>query len=206
MSLLTDLEETCRDVPGCLITIRLRLGDKKTASPEENSAMTKLKHQFEVTLAQFADGPSLLESAISGLTESNLDLALNPDSWSIRQIVHHVSDGDDIWKICIKAALGNPQGCFSFQWYWDRPQTEWAENWKYSQRSLESSLELLCASRRQILDLIRSIPQAWEKSIRLKKPDGQEECISVGEMIEIQARHVIDHIHDIQKIRRANRL
>jgi len=42
--------------------------------------------------------------------------------------VHHLADGDDIWTICIKAALGNSEGLFSLQWYWDKPQTEWAEN------------------------------------------------------------------------------
>ncbi len=63
-------------------------------------------------LARYADGPTLLDSALAGLSETDLDLALSADSWSIRQIVHHLADGDDIWKICIKAALGNSDGTF----------------------------------------------------------------------------------------------
>jgi hypothetical protein len=39
-----------------------------------------------------------------------------------------VVDGDDIWKPCIKAALGNSDGLFSLQWYWEKPQTEWAQH------------------------------------------------------------------------------
>jgi hypothetical protein len=81
-------------------------------------------------LTQYAKEPALLESAPAGITESDLDLSLTADSWSIRQIVHHL----DIWKICIKAALGNPDGLFTLQLYWDKPQMEWSENWKYASR------------------------------------------------------------------------
>ena len=59
------------------------------------------------TLALYADGPTQLEAVLMGLTESDLNLAQPGDSWTIRQIVHHLADGDDLWKTCIKAALGN---------------------------------------------------------------------------------------------------
>ena len=64
-------------------------------------------------LAQYADGPALLDSALAGLTETDFDLTLSVDSWSIRQIVHHLVDGDDIWKTCIKTALDNSDTLFS---------------------------------------------------------------------------------------------
>lgn len=152
-------------------------------------------------LTQYAEGPALLKSALAGLTESGLDLSLTADSWSIRQIVHHLTDGDDIWKICIKAALGNPDGLFTLQWYWDKPQMEWSENWKYASRDIKSSLALLCANRRHIVELVKQIPNAWERSIRLKPPSGPEEHITVGGVLEMQARHIVNHIKDIRAIR-----
>ncbi len=155
-------------------------------------------------LTQYADGPTQLEAALQGLTESDLDLALAADSWSIRQVVHHLADGDAIWNICLKAALGNPEGLFSLQWYWDRPQVEWAENWKYASRSIKPSLALLCANRRHMMELIQQIPNALEKSIGLNRPDGQAGRITVGEILEIQAHHVAGHIQDIRAIRHAH--
>jgi hypothetical protein len=156
------------------------------------------------TLALYADGPAQLEAALMGLTESDLNLAQTSDSWTIRQIVHHLADGDDVWKICIKAALGNREGLFSLQWYWDKPQTEWAENWKYAHRSIEPSLALLRANRHHIEDLVQQTPNAWEKSIRLKWPDSEEGRITIGDVLEMQARHIVEHINDIQMIRRAH--
>lgn len=158
-------------------------------------------HPHETSLTQYADGPFRLEAALSGLTDSELNLALSAESWSIRQIVHHIADGDDLWKVCIKAALGNHHGLFTLQWYWDKPQMEWSENWNYTGRGIGPSLDLLHASRLHILELIRSVPNAWEKSIRLRWPDGREESVTVGDVLEMQGRHVLDHIKDIQAIR-----
>ena len=104
--------------------------------------MTGQTDNVNATLAQYADGPAQLEAALIGLTESDLNLAQTTETWTIRQIVHHIVDGDDIWKTCIKAALGNSEGLFSLQWYWDRPQTEWAETWGYANRRIEPSLVL----------------------------------------------------------------
>lgn len=160
----------------------------------------------EAILAQYADGPAQLEAALNGLTESDLDLALTADSWSIRQIVHHLADGDDLWKICIKAALGNSEGSFTLQWYWDKQQTEWAEKWKYASRAIDSSLALLRANHRHIVELLHRIPNACEKSIRLKRRDGQEERVSVGDILEMQTRHVVGHIHEIQLIRSGHKI
>ena len=165
--------------------------------------MTEQADNPSATLALYADGPAQLEAALTGLTESDLDLARTSDSWTIRQIVHHLADGDDLWKTCVKAALGNREGLFSLQWYWDKPQTEWAENWKYANRGIEPSLALLRANRRHIVELVQQTPDAWEKSIRLKWPEGEEERITIGEVLGDQASHVVGHIHDIQMIRQA---
>jgi hypothetical protein len=166
--------------------------------------MTEQTKSTSEILARYADGPALLESALAGLTESDLNASPAADSWSIRQIVHHIADGDDIWKICIKAALGNNDGEFTLQWYWEKPQMEWSANWKCASRGIESSLALLRANRRHIVELISLTPGAWEKSIWLKPPKGRKERITVGWIVEMQAGHIVDHIKEIQKIQQAH--
>ena len=166
--------------------------------------MTEQAFSPSATLALYADGPAQLEAVLMGLTEADLNLAEAGASWTIRQIVHHLADGDDIWKTCIKAALGNSEGLFSLQWYWDKPQTEWAENWKYADRDIELSLALLRANRQHIVELVQQTPDAWEKSIRLKWPEGKEERITIGEVLTMQANHVVGHINNIQVIRQVH--
>ena len=156
----------------------------------------------DATLALYADGPGRLEAVLNGITESDLGLARTADSWTIRQNVHHVVDGDDIWKTCIKAALGNEEGLFDLQWYWDKPQMEWAENWGYAIRPVETSLALFRANRQHIIELVQQTPNAWGKSMRIKTPRDEETCITVGDVLEMQAPHVITHVTDIQMILR----
>ena len=77
--------------------------------------MTEQGHDPAAILARYIDGVAQLEAAIVGLTESDLDIAQAAGRWTIRQIVHHVIDGDDLRKVCIKAALGNSEDIFSFE-------------------------------------------------------------------------------------------
>jgi hypothetical protein len=81
---------------------------------------------------------------------------------------------------------------------------EWAENWKYANRRIEPSLALLRANRHHTVELVQQTPDAWEKSIRLKWPEGEEERITIGEVLEMQASHVVGHVNDIQMIRQAH--
>jgi len=159
-----------------------------------------------ITIAQYAGGPVQLNIVLKGLTDSDLDLALTTDTWTIRQIVHHIVDGDDMWKTCIKAALGNTAGLFSLQWYWDRSQTDWAANWKYADRPIQPSLELFCANRQHMTELIQQTSNAWELSIRIKHPQREEEPITIGFVLEMQISHMLEHIGEIQAIRQAHNL
>jgi hypothetical protein len=160
----------------------------------------------DVVIALYADGPSQLEAAIAGLSETSFDVSSNPESWTIRQIVHHVVDGDDLWKMHVKAALGNSDGVFSMLWYWGIPQDEWVENWHYAGRAIEPSLALFRANRGHIVQLMQQVPDAWERFIFLQLPNGEKVRRTVGYTIEQQATHVVEHINEILAIRQTHQL
>ena len=164
---------------------------------------SELKAQGDkaMVLSMYADGPCKLENALKGLSESDLNKAPSQGGWSIREIVHHMADGDDIWKFCIKMALGNEQAEFHLEWYQALPQTSWASNWAYAHRSINTSLNLLKATRAHILDLLAQKPDGWERSVELRNPDGQIIRVSIGFIVEMQANHVVHHIKRIFEIR-----
>ncbi|UCC87301.1 MAG: DinB family protein [Anaerolineales bacterium] len=161
---------------------------------------------LQALLKRYTEGPEQLEAALADLEEASLDVAKTPDSWTIRQIVHHVADGDDLWSMCIKAALGDSRGLFSYCWYWEKPQAEWADNWTYAGREVEPSLALFRANRRHISQLLHQMPGAWEKYTLITLPDGEEEATSVREVVEMQTQHLEGHIEDIQAIRKKHNL
>jgi len=161
----------------------------------------KAKCDKDTILARFKEGPAQLEHILEGLTEVDLDYIPARGGWTIRQIVHHIADGDDIWKLGIKMALGIEQVEFMLNWYSAIPQTDWANSWVYSNRSVKISLVLLNAIRSHILELLDQIPDAWDKTIKFRNPDGEFEYTTVGFVVEMQADHVFHHIKRIHEIR-----
>ena len=153
-------------------------------------------------LSQFREGPILLEQTVIGLQDSELDFRPCGGGWSIRQIVHHIVDGDDIWKRGIKMAIGNEQAEFSLGWYGLQTQDIWADRWAYSQRSIGTSLLLLKAIREHVVQLLASEPEAWNRAVVVRTPKGEFEHVSVGFMIRMQAEHLLHHVERIRALLR----
>jgi hypothetical protein len=155
-------------------------------------------------LTRYADGPNLLTASIHGLVDTQLDLTLSTDSWSIRQLIHHIADGDYLWKEFLLRAAGDSDSEFSLEWYWCLPQDEWVKRWSYAERDISNSLSLLTANRQHTLDLLRQVPWLWEKGLLIPTRQGGQERVTVGEVVEMQARHVEGHVEDIRKIRQVH--
>lgn len=154
-------------------------------------------------LERYAQGPDQLERALADVETPVLDATASHGGWTVRQIVHHIVDGDDIWKLCIKIALGNEDGEFALGWYWALEQDVWADRWRYSERPVDVSLALFRANRGHVLQLMKHVPDAWTRSVMWPRPNGPTERVTVGRAIQIQAEHAEHHIAQINAIRSA---
>ena len=164
--------------------------------------MNELTNNRESIIKLYANGPNMLESVLSGLSGKNLDLSEGEEKWTIRQIVHHVVDGDDIWNIFIKRAIGNPNGKFDLDWYWEIPQDDWVVKWSYALRDIEPSLALFHSNRAHIIQLLTHIPESWNHNLYINWPNNELEEATIAEVVDMQANHVVDHINDIKKVRK----
>lgn len=153
------------------------------------------------TIARYAAGPAELERALGGVPDADLDAPPAQGGWTIRQIVHHVVDGDDLWKAGIKAALGNEQGEFTLEWYWGVPQDTWAERWAYAGRPIDVSVALFTAIRAHVTQLLAHVPDAWNRSITVRMPSGETTQLTVGAIVTMQADHLQHHVRRILAIR-----
>jgi hypothetical protein len=153
-----------------------------------------------LALSRFQEGPLLLERTVMGLKDCELDFTPSGGGWSIRQIVHHVVDGDDIWKLGIKMSIGNDQAEFSLEWYSLQTQEAWADRWAYGQRSLAPSIVLLKAIREHVVQLLATAPEGWDRAVVLHTPQGESERVSVGFVIQMQTEHLLHHVERIRAI------
>lgn len=156
--------------------------------------------EVESITARFREGPALLEHTLAGISEADLDAVPSNGGWTIRHIVHHIADGDDLWKTCIKMALGNERAEFSLEWYRALSQEDWTEHWGYSRRPIDTSLALLRANRGHIQQILEQVPNAWNRSVDFRKVDGEMVRIPVGFVVEMQSNHLVHHVDRIRAI------
>ena len=153
-------------------------------------------------VARYVEGPAQLEQSLAGLQDADLDAPPAQGGWTIRQIVHHIADGDDLWKLGIKAALGNEQGEFTLEWYGVVPQDIWADRWAYAGRPIDVSFALFKATRAHVTQLLAHVPDAWSRSITVRKASGETTRLTVGAVVEMQADHLQHHVRRILAIRK----
>ncbi len=157
--------------------------------------------RHESILKKYLQLPDRLEAAIAGLDESSLDWK-GPRGWSIRSYVHHTVEGELIWEINLRAAAGSDGIAFPMDWYFTQSQDDWAEKWAYDRRPVAPSLALFRASTRNLVEFMRCVPEAWERSGRVTWPSATKAtALSVRDIILIHIRHMDQHTADIQAIR-----
>jgi hypothetical protein len=157
-------------------------------------------------LQRHADCLNLLRASIDGLQGSELDVSAKQDEWTIREIIHHLTDGDYIWKICIQMALGESERPFHLKWYWEKDQVRWSELWEYSSREIEPSLALLEANRNHVVELLRKIPGSLSRIVMIERSGEDQQEVNIGWVLEMGINHVEGHVEEIRKIREANNI
>lgn len=156
---------------------------------------------IEISLQAYQACVDELESSVADMKDVTLDLSIG-QGWTIRQIIHHVADGDDIWKNCILLILGNPGAEFHLSWYWNVSQDEWVDHWRYDQRDIQHSLARFRINRKTIADLLRMRPEAWLDSALIHWPgDDVDTKITIADVIQLQTNHVNGHCANIRAIR-----
>jgi hypothetical protein len=165
--------------------------------------MTEQPSTRDDALARYEAGPAALRAALSGLSQAELDLTQAPGEWTIRQIVHHLAEGDVLFGVLIKTSVGNPGCTFSLPPYTNNE--EWAVAQQWTARAVEPALELFAATRADIAELLRRVPGAWEQHVRIPAPDAPEgrEFGAAG-LIPMLADHAQEHIDQILAVRRAH--
>lgn len=156
-------------------------------------------------LQNYLQLPNHLEDAIAGLSEADLDLC--NDGWTIRQIVHHLAEGEYIWQLNLRVIIGLDGSAFPFTWYFELSQDEWVKRWAYAKRPLGPSLALLRANAWNLAELLRKVPDAWDHFGRVTWPGEEEEShMTVREIVEMYLRHMDQHIEEIKAIRAAHQI
>ena len=164
-----------------------------TLSPEEC-----LAHYTGLTpherLASLAAGADALAAALAGLPAADLDRSIAPGAWTVRQIVHHLADGEIVWSVYLRIALGVPGVSAQLDWY---PGNEgWAGALDYAGRPIEAAVALFRAQRLYTAHLLEHMGERWERCVLV---DGRP--MRVVDIACLLTIHAAEHVAEICRIR-----
>ena len=151
-------------------------------------------------LQEFIKGPELLSLVVESLSDDQLDLSLDEKNWTIREIVHHIVEGDNLFIPFIKQALGGAGGQYQLNWYWDLSQIEWGKRWGFGVRDIRPALSLFKANREHTVSILGLIEDPHEYTLGISWPSGPTEEISIYGVVRIQVHHLPEHLEEINKI------
>jgi DinB superfamily len=133
-----------------------------------------------------------LTSLIKGVTPAKLRKRLDPDKWSVAEILAHMSDVEIAVGWRLRFILGSPGT--PVQAY---DQNAWVKAGHYEKRDPKKSIEIQRVVREANLALLKSLsPEQW-KHFGLHAERGQE---SIQHMVNMLAGHDINHILQIESI------
>jgi len=145
-------------------------------------------------IQQIADTPANVRSAITALSETQLDTPYRPGGWTVRQVVHHVPDSHMNSYVRFKLALTEEEPTI-------KPYAEdrWAELADSQTTPVEVSLTLLDSLHNRWVTLLRSLnPEQWKRTFR--HPDlGPMNLEKTLALYAWHGRHHVAHITELRK-------
>ncbi len=145
-------------------------------------------------ITHFERAPDLLQAALAGLTEAQLDLARAPGKWSIRQTVHHLADSASSSLVRLLMALAEPGRSFKSNPY---SQDRWVAALGHERRPIASSVALLTAIHQHVALLVRHVDQPLDRTLETDLGG----TVTVRHMLTLLTGHVAGHTAQIRETR-----
>ena len=141
-------------------------------------------------VARYLDGPDVVEKAVAGLSDAELDHRPAPDEWTAREVVHHLADAETRSAIRLRQLLaedeptiqGYDENLYASRLHYDRP--------------VDASLALVRAVRASTGELLARLTDADYHRSGTHTESGP---YSVATWLELYAAHCHDHADQIRE-------
>lgn len=146
-------------------------------------------------IAEIAETPGALRSAVAGLSRDQLETRYRPGGWTVKQVVHHVPDSHLNAYTRFKLALTEDEPTI-------KPYDEaaWAELPDSQKVPIDVSLDMLDALHVRWVSLLRSMDAADFRR-GLRHPE-HGRVLTLEQMLALYAWHGRHHVAHITALRK----
>ena len=136
-------------------------------------------------IRRYREGPEYLESALLGISDSELDYLPEDGGWSPREVVHHTADSELTSAIRLRKLLVEENAEIA-----GYDETAFARGLHYRERSVGPSLAAVRAARETSASILERLDESdWGRA----GTHSESGPYSVTTWLEIYAAHCHDH-------------
>jgi hypothetical protein len=142
-------------------------------------------------VAQYEAGPAVLEAAVEGLGDAELDHRPADGGWTPREVVHHVADSEMTSAIRLRRLIAEDDPLIV-----GYDGDEFARRLHYAERPIAPALAAVVAARASTTQILHGLTEAeWARTGTHSDSGGY----GVEQWLEIYAVHCDDHADQIRR-------
>lgn len=152
------------------------------------------RSELRTLLAAYGEGYGLVLAALQGVTEAELDRRSAPDTWTAREIVHHLADSETISSIRLRRLVAEDEPAILAY-----DEMAWSRRLHYD-RPIDTALALFRAVRDANVVLLSCLSeQEWARE-GTHSASGR---YAMEDWLRIYVAHARDHAEQIGRARGA---
>jgi uncharacterized damage-inducible protein DinB len=148
-------------------------------------------------IRSYLAGPQQLRDAVAGMTESQLDSTPVPGKWSTRQVICHIADFEPVYADRMKRVIAEDHPALA-----SGDPDLFAARLAYNVRSVEVELGLIDIVRRQMAEILETLPLEAYQRVGRHSRDGD---LTLETLLRRITGHIPHHLPFIAEKRAALR-
>lgn len=148
-------------------------------------------NQRQQKIESYGRAYETLKSALARFPKEAWDYRPDPDRWTIKEIIIHITDSEANSYVRCRRFIAEPgKDLMAYD------ESQWARALDYGQQSADVSLELFRWLRQSSYELIRDLPEAVWGHANYHPENGM---MTMGDWLDTYERHVRDHVAQMEE-------
>ena len=151
------------------------------------------RKEINEKIESYGRGFSLLTAALAGVPKKAWSFRPEPNEWSVHEIIVHMADSESMSALRARKLIVEPGSTLMAY-----EESKWADALDYKEQSAEDAQEIIRLARQSTYELLKRQPDEvfTHSVIHSEFPD---EPYTFELWLNIYARHIPDHIEQINK-------
>jgi len=151
------------------------------------------REEINEKIEQYGGGFDLLTAALAEVPKEAWFFRPAPDEWSIHEIIVHMADSESMAALRARKLIVEPGSTLMAY-----EEAKWADALQYKKQNAEDALEIIRLVRRSTYELLkRQSNEVFTHSVT--HPENPDEPYTFEGWLNIYARHIPDHIHQLKR-------